>query len=144
MIIQNKKNKVLKKSGCFVLLFIAFFCSYNFAESISPEDTIKREVKAYNDRNLQAFMATYHDEIKIYRFPDKLLYSGKLEMKKYYKELFEKAKNLYAKIVNRMVLGNIIIDHEKVTGHIKAPELEAILIYQIKDSLIYRVWIISR
>jgi hypothetical protein len=135
---------ISKKICCFSFLITYFFCAFYIAASIYPEEVIKNEVKAYNERNLEAFMATYHEEIKIYRFPDKLLYTGKKEMKKYYKELFEKAKNLKARIVNRLIMGNIIIDHEKVFGHIKTPELEAILIYQIKDGLIFRVWMISK
>lgn len=108
------------------------------------ESLIQREVRAYNDRDLEAFMATYHPEVKIFRFPDTLLYSGLEQMRPYYKELFDKAKDLHVEIAERIVMGDTVIDHEKITGHTRSPSLEAVLIYQLKDGLIHRVWIISK
>ena len=107
------------------------------------ESVIQREVRAYNHRDLDAFMATYHPEIKIFRFPDTLLYTGREEMRPYYRELFEKAPHLHVEIAKRIVMGDTVIDYEKITGHLRAPYLEAVLIYKIKDGLIHRVWIMS-
>jgi hypothetical protein len=123
-----------------VLIAIPVRCQATVSD---VESLIQREVRAYNDRDLEAFLATYHPEVKIFRFPHTLLYTGRDEMRLYYRELFEKAPNLHVAIARRIVMGDTVIDHEKITGHIRAPSLEAVLIYKIKDGLIHRVWIMS-
>ena len=128
--------------GPILILLLSFNAAAT--EAFDPEIVIQKEVAAYNNRDLDGFLATYHPEIKIFRFPDKLLYSGLEQMRSYYKELFEKAKDLHATIATRIVMGNTVIDHEKITGHTRAPNLEAVLIYKIKDGLIHRVWILSK
>ena len=49
------------------------------------------------------------------------------------------APGLHATIVNRMVLGNKVIDHERVVG-IKEVPIEAVAVYEVADGLIRAVW----
>lgn len=150
------------KKTCFILVLLLLFAAAAFPAAnnpgessrekeknqspaqTNPEQIIEEEIRAYNARDLDAFLKTYSGDIKIYRHPDTLLYSGKKEMSAYYRELFQKAPRLHAEIVKRIVQGDYVIDQERVTGHIKGPLLNAVLIYKIKDGLIHRVWIISQ
>jgi hypothetical protein len=47
--------------------------------------------------------------------------------------------NLHATIVNRIVLGNKVIDHERVVGINEMP-VEALAVYQVDDGRIRAVW----
>ena len=107
----------------------------------SPVDVIKEEVKAYNARDIDGFLATYAPDAKIYLFPDNLIMSGHEEMRTRYKTRFDSAPNLHCEIVNRIVLGDYVIDREKITGIEEGKETHAVLIYEIKEGLIQKAWI---
>jgi imidazolonepropionase-like amidohydrolase len=103
----------------------------------SPEMLIQRQVNAYNARNLDAFLATYADNIELYNFPDSLIGKGKEGMSKIYGDLFTKLSYLHCEIVNRIKLNNTIIDHERVKFNEKV--VDAIAIYEIKEGKILKV-----
>jgi hypothetical protein len=44
-----------------------------------------------------------------------------------------------ARLVNRMTLGDVVIDHEDVSRGPNGPRLEAIAIYTVRNGLIARV-----
>ncbi|HSW82906.1 MAG TPA: hypothetical protein VLH12_05490, partial [Usitatibacter sp.] len=47
--------------------------------------------------------------------------------------------NLHAEILSRIVMGNKVIDHERVSGIGEKP-LEAVAVYEVADGLIKTVW----
>ncbi len=106
------KSKILS-----IFLFMISIQSINSQSTLSeatPEQLVQRQVNAYNDRNIETFMDTYSVDIKIYNFPEKLLFEGKEEMRKRYKNMFDKVLNLYCEIKNRLILGNKVLDQEHV------------------------------
>ena len=109
----------------------------------TPRDIVQQQVNAYNARDLEAFIATYSPDIKLYTFPDKLESSGHAEMRKTYGDLFKRVPKLHCEIVNRIVQGNFVIDHERVSGLSNNRVINAVAIYEVRDNLIQRVWFIS-
>jgi len=105
---------------------------------------IDEQLEAYNRRDLAAFLKTYSDDIKIYSFPNKLSGEGKDYMTKVYGKFFKETPDLHCEIVNRTVLGDTIVDHEKVTGLPGGGSMEAIAIYKVKDNKISEVYFISK
>lgn len=103
----------------------------------SPEMLIQRQLNAYNARNIDAFLATYSDDIEIYDFPSQLRSKGKDAMRKRYGEMFTNLKRLHCKIVDRIVLNNTVIDHEYVNMDDRV--VQAIAIYEVKDGKIVKV-----
>jgi len=108
----------------------------------TPEDVVQQQVNAYNARNIEAFLATYSPDVKIFAHPDRLRLSGPEQIRKAYRSLFERVPSLHGEIVNRLVLGNFVVDQEKITGSPKDP-WEAVIIYEVRDGLIQRVWFIG-
>ena len=108
----------------------------------SIQDIVQQQVNAYNAQDIEAFLATYSPGIKIYNHPDSLRISGLDEMRQRYGSLFQKTPSLHVKIVNRIVLGNYIIDREKVTGFTNSRVKHAVVTYYVHDGLIQKVWII--
>ena len=103
-------------------------------------DVVQRQVEAYNARDLDRFVASYSDTIAIFRMPStEPVISGKIGLAKFYAEQRFNLPGLRAEIVNRIVLGNKVIDHERVWGVRDAP-VEIAAIYEVAGELIERVW----
>ena len=49
------------------------------------------------------------------------------------------ARDLHAELVSRMVLGNKVIDHERIVG-VGEGTMEAAAVYEVRDGLICAVW----
>src|SRR6202521_4307054 len=105
----------------------------------SASDIVQRQLEAYNARDLERFVATYADTIRIFRMPStEPAISGKAELAEAYRKRFS-APSLHAEILARVVLGNKVIDHERVRGILKHP-VEAVAIYEVASNLIQTVW----
>ena len=103
----------------------------------SPEVVVQEQLDAYNRKDLEAFMDTYSDDIKLYTFPDKLSVASREQMWKDYKGYFDRTPDLHAKLVKRMVLGNKVIDQEELTANGRT--FQAVAIYEVRNGKIYRV-----
>ena len=102
-------------------------------------DVVQEQLEAYNARDLERFAATYADSVRIYRPPAaEPAISGKAQLRETYRKRFS-SPGLHADIVARMVLGNKVIDHERVRG-IKETPVEAVAVYEVADGLIATVW----
>ncbi len=103
----------------------------------TPEQVVQRQVNAYNARNIDAFMDTYADDIKIYNFPDEISIEGKEKMQERFESMFERVPNLYCEIKNRIVLGNKVVDREYVRFNDKYSNV--IAIYEVTNGKISKV-----
>lgn len=103
----------------------------------SPVAIVQQQLEAYNNRDIDAFAATYSDDIELYQFPNTLSSKGIENLRTTYKQLFERTPNLHAKIKNRMVIGNKVIDEEEVTFGDRT--LNAVAIYEVHHNKITRV-----
>lgn len=108
---------------------------------ISPEGIVQKQLDAYNVRDIDAFMATYTKDIKLYNFPNDLRSEGQKAMKKSYKGFFENTPDLNCKILYRIVTGNKVIDHELVTAN--GSTFKAIAVYEVENGLISKVTFIN-
>jgi hypothetical protein len=112
-------------------------------QSNEPTAVIDRELAAYNARNLDAFLAFYTPDAEIFEFPDKSLGKGKEGLRKRYEARFAEP-NLHATIVGRMVIGDKVIDRERIVRTF--PEgpgtWDVVAITEVKGGLITRAWFI--
>ena len=103
----------------------------------SPESVVQRQLDAYNARDLDAWLATYAEDAQQFEHPAKLVASGHAEMRARTAPRFTEP-NLHAKLIQRSVMGQVVIDHEEVTRTF--PEgpgrVELICIYQVRDGKI--------
>lgn len=105
------------------------------------EKIVQKQLEAYNKRDLDAFMATYADDIKLYDFPEKLKSEGQKAMRESYDKFFKNTPDLHAFIKNRIILGNKVIDEEQVT--INGKIHIAMAIYEIENGKIKKVTFIQ-
>ena len=105
-----------------------------------PESVVQAQLVAYNARDIDAFLATYTDDIELHLLGSGLQTQGKDAMRLRYIKRFSDPL-LHAVISSRMVMGNIVIDHERVFNTF--PEgpgvMEAVAIYEVRERLIAKV-----
>ena len=105
----------------------------------TPAVLAQEQLNGYNARNIEAFLAPYSDSTTIYdQASGKLLMQGKEQMRQRYTGIFEKATELHCQLVNRIVMGNTVIDHERITGMGEKP-FEAVAVYTIANGKIVKV-----
>ncbi len=107
----------------------------------SPEDLAQRQLNAYNQRNIEAFLEPYAEDVEIYYHPDKLSMKGKEMMRKTYSGMFETIPALHCELKNRIVQGNVVIDHENVS--FGDSSIKAIAMYVIENGKIQKVYFLK-
>lgn len=110
-------------------------------ETSEAEAIVQKQLEAYNNRDIDAFVNTYAVNIKLYTFPNEVTTQGQAALKREYASFFENTPDLKAEIVNRIVLGNKVIDKEKVT--INGNIFYAVAIYEVENGLISKVTFIQ-
>jgi hypothetical protein len=106
----------------------------------APVAIVQRQVDAYNRRDLPAFLATYSEGIRLYRMPSsEPALAGKAAFAEFYRTQRFNLPALRAEILQRIVIGNKVIDHERISGLAEQP-IEAVAAYEVVDGLIDRVW----
>ncbi len=109
---------------------------------VTPEVLAQQQLNAYNARNIDAFLEPYSDSVEIYSFDGKLQMKGKEQMRQSYSGMFNRVPDLHCQLVNRIVQGNTVIDHENVTGFGDKP-VQAIAIYRVEKGKIAKVYFIQ-
>ena len=103
----------------------------------SPVVPVQAQLEAYNARNIEDFLSPYAENVTVYDFPEKFLYEGKAIMRMRYSSFFDSTPDLHCELVNRIVLGNKVIDEESVTAN--GIKFHAIAIYEVEGGKISKV-----
>lgn len=131
---------MVRKNILFPFLFILLLSKAALAQT--NEEIVQKQLAAYNNKDLENYIAMFSEHVQLYNFPGEMILEGKEQMRERYKIRFE-SPNLHAEIVSRTLLGEYVIDHEKVSG-IREGLVEASVIYHISDGLIDKMWFIIK
>jgi hypothetical protein len=112
--------------------------------SSDPEAVVQRQLDAFNARDIEALLATYAEDAQMFEQPSKLLASGSAAFRERYTGRFQEP-NLRATLLKRIVMGNVVIDHEEVTRTFpEGPgKIALIMIYEVQNGRIARAWSIA-
>ena len=130
-------------------LFILFMVTSLAATAQTERDKaavlapVEQQLAAYNNRDTNAFAAAFSDTVKVYRQPGVLSYQGREELRKRYGQMFANTPELHCEVVNRIVAGNVVIDHEKVRRSKDQLRFDAIAVYRVQHNEIVEVTFIS-
>jgi hypothetical protein len=101
---------------------------------------IARRTNAYNDHDIEAFLATYDENVRIYEYPDKLLGEGTERMRRIFGPQFAENDGLI--IVHAAHgLENTVVSDETVSFYGNSEH--NIGIYTVRDGLIVEVRLIE-
>lgn len=106
---------------------------------MSAVDVVQRQLEAYNAQDMDTFLATYAPDCQICDLNGAVTQNGREDIRARYSAMFAQYPQNKARLVNRISLGDVVIDHEDVTRGPDGPKLEAVAIYTVKNGLIARV-----
>lgn len=112
-------------------------------ESASPEAVVDIQIEAYNQRDIEAFVATFARDVKTYAHPNTLQISGVEDLKSVYAGFFNANPELHAEVTGKIIQGNFVIYHEFVTGVDGRDDFFATAIYEVLDGKIQNIWFIQ-
>ncbi len=101
---------------------------------------VQTQLDGYNTGDLELFLSAYSDSVRVYQFPAELQYQGKATMRENYGGMFERLPDLQCRLLNRVVMGDRVIDHESVIFSKDSAAVEVIAIYRVEQGLIQEVW----
>lgn len=105
----------------------------------TPISVVQAQLDAYNAKDVEALLETYAPEAEQHTLHGELLAKGHDQLRPRFLTRF-KEPNLHAKLVSRIVVGNIVTDAELITRDF--PEglgtLEMLCIYEVADGRIQK------
>lgn len=107
----------------------------------SPETLVQRSTDAYNAHDAAAFAAVYAPDLQLFDFGGELYLFGRDALRERYAQLFASAPNVAVEIRKRIVVGNVVIDEEYITGTASGRSTHLAVMYEIEGDLIRRVWV---
>jgi len=111
------------------------------SKSLAPEAVVQRQLDAYNSRDIDALLAIYADGAQMFEHPATLLASGSAALRERFAARFTEP-NLEATLLKRMVMGSIVVDHERVTRTFPegSGKVELLMIYEVQNGRITKAW----
>jgi hypothetical protein len=109
----------------------------------TPTEAAQAQLDAYNARDIDAFVAVYSENVKIFSHPNQLRFEGRAELRRRYGPYFENTPDLHANVSKRMVLGDTVIDDEAGIANGKKWHAIAIFHVVIETGEIDKVWFIQ-
>lgn len=100
---------------------------------------IQRQLDAYNAKDIDALLAAYAPDAQHFEIHGALLGTGHEELRERFLVRFEEP-DLYATLLQRIVSGNFVVDHEIITRNFPEGKgsIELLCVYEIVDGLIQR------
>ena len=107
---------------------------------MTPLQCVELQFDAYNQRDLPRFLTAFADGVRSYRLPDlTLLLDGKAAYGDFYASQRFVHAGLRAELLNRIVAGNKVIDHELIHGLGPEP-FETAVMFVVEQGLISTVF----
>jgi uncharacterized protein (TIGR02246 family) len=107
----------------------------------SPEALVDRQIDAYNAHDADAFAAVYAEDMQLYDLGGELFLFGREALRERYALLFANAPLINVRIVKRIIVGNTVIDEERITRTASGRDAHVAVIYEASGGLIRRVWV---
>jgi hypothetical protein len=105
----------------------------------SPLAVVQAQLDAFNARDIEALMRTYAPDAEQFALHGERLAKGHEELRPRYAARFEEP-DLFARLLSRTVIGNIVTDLELITRNFPEGQgtLEMLCIYEVVDGRIQR------
>ena len=104
----------------------------------SPEMVVQQQLDAYNLQDMDAFLNTYDDSIKIYDLKGHIILKNKADMRRAYSRAFL-VPGTHCRLLNRMLQGNNVVDHEEITVPGGPKPFYGIVLYRVEKGKIISV-----
>lgn len=111
---------------------------------MTAEQIVQKQLDAYSQCNLDAFIATYMKDATVVDGAGRVLCDGVADLRPVYGPLFEDNPHQMAVITQRITAGDYVIDDETVIGRKDGKRRRAVAIYRVRDGLIAHVTLVAK
>jgi len=112
-------------------------------DGISPHNIVDAQLADYVAGDAERFASHYAIDSVCVRLPEgELIASGRSEIARVWGALFAR-RTARVTIIKRTILGDVVVDHERVTNNETGHTIEALASYFVQDGLIQRVWFLG-
>ena len=113
---------------------------------VDPSDAavaqaVQRRIDAFNNHDLDGYLAAHKADVQIYRYPDRLLGTGRAHLKNIFEPTFV-AKKGRVKVLGQFVMGQTVVSREHLTTKDRSEQL--IAIYTVADGKIASLRLIAQ
>ena len=110
------------------------------SDNRSPDQVVDEQIRAYNDRDIDAFVEWYAEDAVVARLPSgEVVAEGTAEIREGWGELFQSTPDLHCEVTDRFTMGEFVACVEDVAG--MDEPLTALGLYQVRDGKIQRLWL---
>jgi len=106
---------------------------------LSATDLVQGQLDAYNAQDLDAYCAFYADDVVVSDLNGAVSVQGIAAYRAKYDGVFKQFPENKVELLNRIVCGATVIDHERVVRKPGGDSFEVIAIYTLADGKIARV-----
>jgi acyl-coenzyme A thioesterase PaaI-like protein len=109
-----------------------------------PAAIVQRQLDAFNARDLDALLATYAEDARMFEYPTTVLPSGAAALRERFTARFQEG-NLHAALLSRTVLGRMVVDYEEVSRTFPdgPGKIRLLMIYEVQNGKISSAWSIA-
>ena len=100
---------------------------------------VERQLAAYNKGDIDAYMANFAEDCVVEDGLGNVTMRGAEEMRDRYAKLFATYPNQHCEILSRTVVGNWVLDEERITGRVEGEETRCVAVYLVEDGLIRHI-----
>jgi uncharacterized protein (TIGR02246 family) len=106
---------------------------------VSNTDVAQKQLDAYNAQDLDTYVSFFTPDCIVSGLNGTPTETTRDAIKARYAKAFAQFPQNKAELVNRITVGNTVVDHERVIRAPGGEEFEIIAIYSFRDGLISRV-----
>lgn len=105
----------------------------------SAETLVQKQFDAYNKKDIEDWLNTYSPNAKQYNLHGECVAEGREQIRARMISRFSEP-DLHANLLSRIIMDNIVIDHELVTRNFPEGkgDVELICIYELENNLIQK------
>ncbi len=105
----------------------------------TPESLIQRQLDAYNAKDMDALLATYAPDAEQFELHGARLASGHAQLRERFALRFAEP-DLHAQLLSRMVMGSVVVDHERITRNFPEGKgsIEMLCVYEVAGGVIVK------
>jgi hypothetical protein len=101
-------------------------------------DPVQAQLDAYNARNIERFLACYAPDVVVEDGAGNVELRGIDALRQHYESYFAETDNLHCRVVNRIRIGEYVIDEERIRSGGRS-EARVVAIYRVSDKRIAHV-----
>ena len=107
----------------------------------SALEAVKRRIDAFNDHDIDRYLAAHHEDVQIFEFPDKSIGVGRAHLQRIFGPLLEKGIGK-TEVRHQVAIENKIVSEEQTNFGSTQPET-IVAIYTVKEGLISSIYLVE-